>query len=110
MLDFDYNTSWLNPALKFVIAGLYIVVAFVYLRARRFYAGDLHKALSILLWMGAIACAAAIFRYLGHGTQFGFTPELSLKWFESLGYLVQAVLLALAARWLAKGIVPDVRG
>lgn len=106
---FDYNTSWLNPALKLVIPGIYVLVTYVYFRSRRSFAGDIQRVLSILFWMGMAAAVAALFRYFGDGTQFGFTKELSLKWFQSLGYLVQAVLFVLAARKLAQGIIPEVR-
>jgi hypothetical protein len=106
---FDYDTSWLNPALKLVIAVLYALVAYVYFRARRHYAGDLYRVLSVLFWMGTAAAVAAILRYFGHGTQFGFTNEFSLKWFQSLGYVIQAILYVIAGRWLAKGIVPEIR-
>lgn len=106
---FNYDTSWLNPAAKLVIAVIYVFVAFVYFRARRHYAGDLHRVLSILFWMGTAAAIAAILRHQGHGTQFGFTKEFSLKWFQSLGYVVQAILYVIAGRWLAKGIVPEIR-
>ena len=107
---FDYDTSWLNPALKLVIAVIYVFVAVVYFRSRRHYAGDLYRALSILFWMATAAAVAAILRYLGHGTQFGFfTKEFSLKWFQSLGYVVQAVLYVVAGRMLSKGIIPEIR-
>ena len=106
---FDYSTSWLNPALKLVIAGLFVFVAYVFLRTRSSYRGDLYRVLTVLFSMGAVAAIAAVFRYFGHGTLFGFTEAFSLKWFESLGYVVQATLYAMAAWGLAKGIIPDVR-
>ncbi len=39
-----------------------------------------------------------LFRYFGHGTDFGFTPDYSLKWFQSLAYLSGAVSLIFAAK------------
>ena len=105
----NYDTSWLNPALKFVIAGLFIFVAYVYFRTRPIYRGDLYRVLTVLFSMGVIAAIAAILRYFDHGTQFGFTSTFSLKWFQSLGYVIQAILFAVAAWWFAKGIVPDLR-
>jgi hypothetical protein len=106
---FNYDTSWLNPALKLVNVGLYIVVLFGYLWARRLYLDDLRKGLAILVWMGVAACVAALLRYFEHGTQFGFTQEFSLKWFQSLGYVAQAILYAAAARLFAKGLIPVIR-
>lgn len=105
----NYDTSWLNPALKFIIVGLYIFVAFIYFRARRHYAGDITKMLGMLFWMSTIAALAALLRYFGHGTQFGFTSEYSLKWFQSLGYVAQAVLFILVPWFLSKGLVPEIR-
>ena len=93
---FNYSTSWLNPALKFFIVGLYILVAIIYFRSRIVYAGDLHRVLSVLFWMAAIAALASLFRYFGHGTIFGFTKQFSLKWFQGLGFLTQAILLVIA--------------
>ncbi len=110
MLDLNYDTSWLNPALKLVVVLLYVGVAIVYFRARRYYAGDLHKTLTVLFWMAAAAAVAALIRYYGDGIEFGFTKQLSLKWFQSVGFVIQVVLLAIASRSLSKGIVPDVRG
>ncbi len=109
-MDLNYDTSWLNPALKLLNVGLYFLVAFVYYRARDAFSGDLRKALAILFWMGVILTFTSIARYFGHGLEFGFSTEFSLKWFESLGNVIGVVLLAFAARALSKGIVPDVRG
>ncbi len=106
---FDYNTSWLNPALKLVNAALYIFVAIIYYRSRRHFAGDIEKILLLLIWMGAIAAVATTFRYFDHGTMFGFTPEFSLKWFQSLGYVAQGILFLIVGIRLSKGIIPEVR-
>lgn len=110
MIDLlNYDVSPLNPLLKVVIAAVYVFVAVVYFRSRGHYAGDLFKVLSVLFWTATVAALAAVLRYFGHGTDFGFTKELSLKWFESSSYVVWGVLWVVAARWLAKGIIPDVR-
>lgn len=106
---FNYDTSWLNPALKFLIVGVYIFVAYVYYRAKRYYAGDVEKVINLLFWMSTFAAIAALLRYFGHGTQFGFTSEYSLKWFQSLGYVIQAALFVAAAWRLSKDIIPEVR-
>jgi hypothetical protein len=106
---FNYDTSWLNPALKLVNLGLYIVVAIVYYRARRHYAGDIEKILMLLVWMGIAASAGALLRYFGHGEMFGFNKEFSLKWFQSLGYVAQSILFVIAGLQLHKGIIPEIR-
>jgi hypothetical protein len=106
----NYDTSWLNPVLKFVIIGLFAFVAYAYYRARRYYAGDIDKILLTLFWMSVAASAGALLRYFGHGTDFGFTSEFSLKWFQSLAYVVQAVLFVLVPWHFSKGIIPELRG
>ena len=106
---FNYDTSWLNPALKFLITGIYIFVAYVFYRAKRYYAGDIEKVINTLFWTSTIAAIAALVRYFGHGTQFGFTSEYSLKWFQTLGYVAQAVFFVVAGWRLSKDIIPEVR-
>ena len=105
----NYDTSWLNPALKFVIIGLYVFIAYAYYRARLYYAGDIEKVLRTLFWMSTVAAVAAVLRYFGHGTEFGFTSAYSLKWFQSLGYIFQAILFILVPLQMAKGILPEIR-
>jgi hypothetical protein len=106
---FNYETSWLNPALKIVIALLFFFVAVVYFRSRRYYATELYTVLSVLFWMALIGSLAAFIRYMGHGTILGFTKAFSLKWFQTLGYIIQATLFAFAGWRLAKGIIPELR-
>jgi hypothetical protein len=106
---FNYDTSWLNPALKLAILGIYVLLSYIYFRSRRSFAGDIQWVLLILFGMGAAAAAAALLRYFGDGTQFGFTKEFSLKWFQSLCYIIQAVMFVVAAQKLTKGIIPEVR-
>jgi hypothetical protein len=105
----NYDTSWLNPALKILIIGIYLFVAYVYYRAKRFFAGDIEKVMGGLFWMSTAAAIAALLRYFGHGTDFGFTSQYSLKWFQSLGYVAQAVLFVVVAWRLSKDIIPEVR-
>ena len=106
---FNYDTSWLNPGLKVLSVALYLVVVYGYIRARRLYAGDLYRFFSTLFWMGTVGAVAAVARYFDHGLMFGFTKELSLKWFQSLGAVVQALIFIVAVRQIAKGVVPDIR-
>ena len=84
----NYDTSWLNPALKIMIAVLFAFVAIIYFRSRRYYATELYAVLSVLFWMSLSGAVAAFIRYLGHGTMLGFTKEFSLKWFQTFGYIV----------------------
>ena len=105
----DYETSWLNPALKIAIPLIFLFVSIVYFRSRRYYAGELFSILSVLFWMALIGSLAAFIRYLGHGTSIGFTKEFSLKWFQTGGYVIQAALFALAGWKLSLGIIPELR-
>jgi len=106
---FDYDSSWLNPGLKIIIVFFYLVMACGFLRARQHYSGDLYRVFSLLFWMSFVGAVAALLRYFEHGTSFGFTKEYSLKWFQSLGYVVQAGLFIMAARLLSRGVVPEIR-
>ena len=106
---FNYDTSWLNPGLKVLSVVMFLVVAFAYVRARRMYAGDLYRFFSVVILMAAVGAIAAVVRYYDHGLMFGFTKELSLKWFQSIGAVVQAGIFVLAVRQVAKGVLPDIR-
>ncbi len=106
---FDYNTSWLNPALKLVIVAVYVLVAMIFYRSRRYFAGDIEKILLLMVWMGAAAAFASLLRYFDHGVLFGFTSEYSLKWFQGLGYVAQGVLFLIIGIRLSKGIIPELR-
>ena len=105
----NYDTSWLNPALKLVNLGLFIFVAYIYYRTRRYYAGDIAKIIGVLFWMGVAGAVATLLRYFGHGTEFRFSSEFSLKWFQSLGYVAQSILFLTAAWQMSKGIIPEIR-
>ena len=100
---FEYGSSILNPALKLVITFGYAYVVYLYFRCNaEFGDSTTSKALKALLLMGIFGLLAAFFRYLGHGTEFGFTKEFSLKWFQSACYLVQAYYFITAARYFGK--------
>ncbi|MCG7848341.1 MAG: hypothetical protein MIO93_04075 [ANME-2 cluster archaeon] len=93
MLDFNYDTSIFNPALKIDIALIYIFVILLYYKAYKAFEGALNKdLLKILLFVGVFGFLSALTSCFGHGTEFGFNDEFSLKWFESLFYIVQASL------------------
>jgi len=54
--------------------------------------------LDLLLLFSLFMAPGLLFRFFGHGTDFGFTPDYSLKWFQSLAYLSGAVSLIFAAK------------
>ncbi|MEZ5589276.1 MAG: hypothetical protein R3F53_00580 [Gammaproteobacteria bacterium] len=100
---FDYSSSVFNPVLKLVITFGYAIVVYLYYRCLKEYKGsETGTALKVLLWMGIFGFLGALTRYLGHGTDLGFTKELSLKWLQSLFYIVQAVFFIYAAGYFLK--------
>jgi hypothetical protein len=42
----------------------------------------------------------SLFRYFGHGTNFGFSSDYSLKWFQSIAYLCGTICLIFASKIL----------
>jgi len=100
---FDYGTSILNPTLKIIIAGGYLVVIYYYYQCVREYKGSAAgAAFKALLYMGIFGFLASLARYYGHGLEFGFDKELSLKWFQSIFYIVQAVFFVIAAMFFMR--------
>jgi hypothetical protein len=94
---FDYATSPLNPVLKIVVFFLFAVVAFVYWDIRKKFGGSLRSFIDKLLLFALFMAAGALLRYFGNGTEFGFTTDYSLKWFQTLMYCAGVICLILAA-------------
>ena len=92
----NYDTSPLNPAIKVIIPLVFLLVFAIYLYTRRYYTEKIRTFIDILLLFASFAVIAGIFRYFGDGTQFGFTKEYSLKWFQSLAMVAEAACFALA--------------
>lgn len=90
-LTLDYETSIFNPLLKMIVIVLYMYATVAYVRGRRFYGGSLEKVIGILITAGGLGALAAVFRLVG-----GNFPH-EVKWLESLGYIAQAGVFALAA-------------
>jgi len=103
MLNFDYTTSPLSPLLKMVIAAAFLGGVYLYYKASKEYEGALnHNVLIILLWACFFGFMAAFVRYFDHGLMFGFTKEYSLKWFQSIFFVVQGSLFVYAGYKLFK--------
>jgi len=99
MAIFDYDTSVLNPTLKIIIPLIYVGVIYLYWKTTKAYKGSkMQGFLKLLMIMSIFGFLGALARYLGHGTDFGFTKELSLKWFQSIFYLVQAGVFIYAGK------------
>lgn len=100
---FDYSTSIMNPALKWIVAVGYATIVYLYYRCLSEYKGsETGVALKFLLWMGIFGFLASLARIFGDGTEFGFTKEYSLKWFQSLFYVFQAIFFIFAANYFLK--------
>lgn len=93
----DYSTSPFNPLLKFVIVVLFIATFALYYDTRKKIGGEIRKSIDLLLLFSIFMALASLFRYFGHGTEFGFNADYSLKWFQSLAYLFGSVCFILAA-------------
>lgn len=96
----DYATSSLNPAFKLVVFFLFLVVVVVFWDTRRQIGGSVRSFLDLLLLFAVFMALGALFRYFGHGIEFGFSPEYSLKWFQSLMYCAAGICLVLAGKRL----------
>lgn len=100
MIEFDivdYATSPLNPLLKIIIFILFAVTIAVYYDTRRSIGGEIQKTVDILLIFTVFMALGSLFRFFGHGTNFGFNSDYSLKWFQSIAYLCGAISFIFAA-------------
>jgi len=95
-----YDQSILNPVLKIVVFLIFLATAAVYLDARRQFGGRILKVINLLFFFAVFMAAGALIRFFGDGLSFGFTPDLSLKWFQSLAYIVAVSCLILAGHQL----------
>jgi hypothetical protein len=93
---FNYDTSPLNPLLKIIIPLVFLAVFAIFLYTRRYFSDKIRVFIDLLLIFALFAVIAGIFRYFGDGTLFGFTKEYSLKWFQSLAIVAEAICFALA--------------
>ncbi len=95
-----YDQSILNPFLKIIILLIFLATAVVYLDARRQFGGRVLKVINLLFLFAIFMAAGALIRYFGDGLLFGFTPDLSLKWFQSLAYIIAVSCMILAGHQL----------
>jgi len=86
----DYNTSPLVFILK-VIAPLFFLGALAfYALTRKYYSGKIRLLIDTLILFSFFTFVAGWLRIYADGTEFGFTKEYSLRWFQSIGYIVSA--------------------
>ncbi len=96
----NYDTSILNPALKIIIPLIFLAVAFLYYDVRNKYDGKVKSFVTGLFYFALFVFIASVFRYFGDGIEFGFTKEYSLKWLQSLGYMISSIIFLLAGKKL----------
>ena len=94
----DYNTSPLNPALKILVSVLFLVISAIFYDMRMKFGGNVRTLINYLFLFSLFMAMASIFRFFGHGTEFGFTTDYSLKWFQSLAYIIGGVFFLLAGK------------
>ena len=97
---FDYATSPLDPALKIVIFLIFVAVFLIYFDTRKYFGGNIRSFIDLLYLFALFMAFGTFFRVFGDGTDFGFTKDYSLKWFQSICYLVAGGIYVLAARKL----------
>lgn len=101
MVDiFDYDTSILNPALKIIIPLVFLAVAYLYYDVRNKYDGKVKSFVTGLFYFALFVFIASVCRYFGDGIEFGFTKQYSLRWLQSLGYLISSITFLLAGKKL----------
>jgi len=89
----SYNTSLLNPLLKFLIFSLFALgTCFFYQAWKKFKGGNIRLIAGALTCGGIAACIGAGARFLGDFL-------VDLKWLESTGAIIFA-LISLFVAWM----------
>ncbi|MDD5144326.1 hypothetical protein [Methanoregula sp.] len=86
----DYNTSPLVFILKVTAPLLFLGALAFYALTRKYYSGKIRLLLDTLILFSFFTFVAGWLRIYADGTEFGFTKEYSLRWFQSIGYIVSA--------------------
>lgn len=92
----DYNTSPLVIVLKIAAPFIFLVVLAFYAFTRKYYSEKIRVFIDWLILFAVFAVVAGGFRIFADGTEFGFTTEYSLRWFQSLGYVAASCCFLLA--------------
>ena len=86
----DYNTSPLVPILKGAAPLIFLVALLLYAVIRRYFTGKIRLLLDSLILFAFFTALAGWLRIYADGTEFGFTKEYSLRWFQSIAYIASA--------------------
>lgn len=95
---FDYVTSPVNAELKLLIFLIFLIGAVIYLDSRRSFGGRVRSFIDLMFLCTLFLALGSGLRYFGDGTSIGFTADYSLKWFQSLSYVIAGIFSLLAAR------------
>lgn len=87
---FDYNTSPLVLILKVAAPLIFLAALVFYVAIRRFFTGKIRLFLDTLILFAFFTVIAGWLRFYADGTEFGFTKEYSLRWVQSVAYIVSA--------------------
>ena len=90
----NYKTSFLNPAMKWFAAILFLIVPILLTKAYRNYGGVFKEAMGFLTVSAYIGALSFLFRVAGD-------VVLSNKWGESIFYLIFVIFnIFVAAKFL----------
>ena len=86
----DYNTSPLVLILKVTAPLIFLAALVFYAIVRRFFSGKIRLFIDTLILFSLFTFISGWLRIFADGTEFGFTKEYSLRWFQSIGYIVSS--------------------
>lgn len=94
-LNLEYGESFLDFLLKLIGSLAYILSTYLFLKGYEKYTEKLGKMIYFLIFV-------AVFLYLGslcrdHGVNLGFNKDFSLKWFQSIFYIIASAFLVYTA-------------
>ena len=92
----DYNTSPLVLILKIVAPLIFLLVLAIYTFSRKYCSDKIQVFIDSLILFALFLFIAGGLRVFADGTEFGFTKEYSLRWFQSLAYVAASGCFILA--------------
>lgn len=86
----DYTTSPLVLILKITAPLLFLGALLCYVIVRRLFTGKIRLFIDTVILFAFFTLVAGWLRIYADGTDFGFTKEYSLRWFQSVAYIASA--------------------